>query len=67
MRVLLTMYGARGDIQPVGRAVRVRALGAQVQVCAPPDQELAEVLGCADVPLAPIGQPVRPRSKEVNV
>ena len=59
MRVLLSTYGGRGDVEPlVGLAVRLRALGAQVRVCAPPDcaQRLAEV----GVPLVPVGQPVRP-------
>lgn len=42
MRVLLSAYGAREDVEPVvGLAVRLRALGAQVRaqvrVCAPPD------------------------------
>ena len=38
MRVLLSTYGGRGDVEPVvGLAVRLRALGAQVRVCAPPD------------------------------
>ena len=37
MRVLLSTYGSRGDIEPmVGLAVRLRALGAEVRVCAPP-------------------------------
>ncbi len=59
MRVLLSTYGGRGDVEPlVALAVRLRALGAQVRVCAPPDcaQRLAEV----GVPLVPVGQPVRP-------
>jgi len=38
MRVLLSTYGSRGDVEPlVGLAVRLRALGAKVRVCAPPD------------------------------
>ena len=38
MRVLLSTYGGRGDVEPlVGLAVRLRALGAEVRVCAPPD------------------------------
>ena len=38
MRVLLSTYGGRGDVGPlVGLAVRLRALGAEVRVCAPPD------------------------------
>lgn len=46
MRVSLSAYGSRGDIEPmVGLAVRFRALGAEVPVRAP---------------LVPVGQPVRP-------
>ncbi len=59
MRVLLSTYGSRGDVQPlVGLAVRLRALGAQVRVCAPPD--FAERLAEVGVPLVPVGRPVRP-------
>ncbi|WP_328884996.1 glycosyltransferase [Streptomyces sp. NBC_00316] len=62
MRVLLVAYGSRGDVEPVvGLAVQLRALGAEVQVCAPPD--FAELLEGVGVPLAPIGLPVRPMVK----
>jgi vancomycin aglycone glucosyltransferase len=44
----------------VGRAVWVRARGAEVRVCAPPDEEVAERLAGVGVPLAPVGQPMRP-------
>src|SRR6266542_4819675 len=38
VRVLLSTHGGRGDVEPlVGPAVRLRALGAEVRVCAPPD------------------------------
>ena len=37
MRVLLSTDGARGDGPLVGLAVRLRALGVEVRVCAPPD------------------------------
>jgi len=37
VRVLLSIYGGRGDEPLVGLAVRLRALGAEVRVCAPPD------------------------------
>ena len=37
MRVLLSTYGGRGDEPLAGLAVRLRALGAEVRVCAPPD------------------------------
>jgi vancomycin aglycone glucosyltransferase len=40
MRVLLSTYDSRGGVEPlVGLAVQLRALGAEVRVCAPPDQE----------------------------
>lgn len=64
MRVLLVAYGSRGDVEPmVGFAVQLRALGAEVQMCAPPD--FAELLEGVGIPLAPIGQPVRPVVKGV--
>ncbi|HZN77900.1 MAG TPA: glycosyltransferase [Micromonosporaceae bacterium] len=59
MRVVLSTYGGRGDVEPlVGLAVRLRTLGTEVRVCAPPDcaDRLAEV----GVPLVPVGPPVRP-------
>ena len=46
MRVLLSTYDSRGGVEPlVGLAVRLRALGAQVRGCAPPDcaEQLAEM------------------------
>ena len=45
MRVLLSTYGSRGDVEPVvGIAVWLRALGTQLRVCAPPDCAATE--GC---------------------
>ena len=58
MRVLLSTYGSRGDVEPlVGLAVRLRELGAEVLVCAPPD--FAERLAEVGLPLVPVGLPVR--------
>jgi vancomycin aglycone glucosyltransferase len=58
MRVLLSTYGGRGDVEPLlALAVRARELGAQVQVCAPPDW--AERFAQFDVPLVPLGPSVR--------
>ncbi len=38
MRVLLSTCDSRGGVEPlVGLAVRLRALGAEVRMCAPPD------------------------------
>ena len=60
MRVLLLAYGSRGDVEPlVGLAVRLRALGAEVRVCVPPDEEFAQQLAAVGVPLVPYGPPVR--------
>jgi vancomycin aglycone glucosyltransferase len=54
MRVLLSTYESRGDLEPmVGLAVRLRALGAEVRVCAPPD--FAEQLARVGVPLVATG------------
>jgi vancomycin aglycone glucosyltransferase len=59
MRVLLSTYGGRGDVEPlVGLAVRLRELSAEVQMCAPED--CAERLAEVGVPLVPAGPPVRP-------
>ena len=45
MRVLLSTWGSRGDVEPLaGLAVAVRALGAEVRVCAPPDEDFAQRL-----------------------
>ena len=38
MRLLLSTYDSRGGLEPlVGIAMRLRALGAEVRVCAPSD------------------------------
>jgi vancomycin aglycone glucosyltransferase len=40
MRVLLPAYGSRGARRTeVALAVRLRALGAEVRVCTPPEKE----------------------------
>jgi vancomycin aglycone glucosyltransferase len=59
MRVVLSTYDSRGGVEPlVALAVRLRELGAEVRMCAPPD--CAERLAEVGVPLVPVGQPVRP-------
>ncbi|MFF2774011.1 glycosyltransferase [Streptomyces sp. NPDC058052] len=61
MRVVVSAYGARGSVEPmVGLAVRLRERGAEVRVCAPPDEEFTELLAEAGVPSVPVGAPVRP-------
>jgi vancomycin aglycone glucosyltransferase len=60
MRVLLTTFGSRGDVQPVlALAVALRALGADARVCAPADEEFAKLFAAAGVPLLPAFTPVR--------
>ncbi|UMP06415.1 glycosyltransferase [Amycolatopsis sp. EV170708-02-1] len=55
MRVLLSTIGTRGEVQPlVALAVRLRELGREVRLCAPPDfREWAERLGISFAPLGP--------------
>ncbi|WP_343069489.1 glycosyltransferase [Streptomyces olivoverticillatus] len=58
--MLLSTYGSRGDVEPlVGLAVQLRALGAEVRVCAPPDEDFAERLTGVGVPLVPVGPSAR--------
>ncbi|UZG55612.1 glycosyltransferase [Rhodococcus opacus] len=60
MRVLLSTYGSRGDVEPlVGLVVRLRELGAEVRVCAPPDEDFAERLAGVGVPMVPVGRSAR--------
>jgi vancomycin aglycone glucosyltransferase len=54
MRVLLSMYRSRGDVEPMaGLAVPLRTLGAGVWVCEPPD--CVELLARVAVPWVTIG------------
>jgi vancomycin aglycone glucosyltransferase len=58
MRVLLSTYDSRGGVEPlVALGVRLRELGADALVCAPPD--CAERLAEVGLPLVPVGEPVR--------
>ncbi|WP_320783040.1 glycosyltransferase [Streptomyces sp. CRN 30] len=60
MRVLLSTYGTRGDVEPlVALAVRLRALGVEVRMCTPPDEEFAERLAGLGVRHVPVGPAVR--------
>ncbi len=55
MRVVLSAYDSRGGVEPlIGLAVRLRGLGADVTVCAPPDE-----LPLRGVPFVPIGRSPR--------
>ena len=57
MRVLLTAWGSRGDIEPLAAlALRLRELGAEVRACVPPDEEFTALfarVGVAPLPLGP--------------
>jgi vancomycin aglycone glucosyltransferase len=60
MRVLLTTFGSRGDVQPLlALGVTLRALGADARVCAPPDDEFVKMFAAAAVPLLPAFTSVR--------
>lgn len=60
MRVLLSTYGSRGDVEPlVGLAVRLRSLGAEVRVCAPPDEDFADRLAGIGVSVVGVGRSAR--------
>jgi vancomycin aglycone glucosyltransferase len=60
MRVLLSTYGSRGDVQPlVALGLALRTLGAEVLICAPADAEFVELLDRVGLPLAPAFMPVR--------
>ncbi|SDZ16415.1 vancomycin aglycone glucosyltransferase [Amycolatopsis xylanica] len=60
MRVLLSTWGSRGDVEPLaGLAVALRGLGAEASVAAPPDDDFVELLGRAGVPLVPLGPSVK--------
>ncbi|NJQ01033.1 glycosyltransferase [Streptomyces zingiberis] len=55
MRALLSTTGTRGEVQPlVALALRLRELGQEAVICAPPDfQEWGEALGIPWVPAGP--------------
>lgn len=67
MRVLISTFGSRGDLQPMaGLAVALQALGAEVRLSAPPDQEFQALLARAGVTLVPTGAPIRAWVAEVR-
>ena len=60
VRALLTTYGSRGDVEPlVALAVQLARRGADVLMCAPPDQEFVDLLARHGVPLVPFAKPWR--------
>ena len=60
MRVLLSTWGSRGDIEPLAAlALRLRELGAEVRVCAPPDEEFVALFARVGATLIPLGPSTR--------
>lgn len=60
MRILLTTFGSRGDVQPLlVLAAALRSLGADARVCAPADREFVELADAVGVPLLPAFAQVR--------
>jgi vancomycin aglycone glucosyltransferase len=60
MRVLLTSWGSRGDVEPLaGLAVALRDLGAESALCVPSDDDFTALADRAGVPLIPLGPSVR--------
>lgn len=58
MRVLLSTWGSRGDVEPLlGLALELRAQGVDVRMCAPPD--FAERVAEVGVPFVTMGFAVR--------
>jgi vancomycin aglycone glucosyltransferase len=58
VRVLLSTWGSRGDVEPLlGFAVALKELGAEVRLCAPPD--FADLAARVGVEMLPAGTSVR--------
>ncbi|MCF1597674.1 glycosyltransferase [Streptomyces muensis] len=67
MRVVLSSYGSRGDVEPMAAlAVALRGLGAEVRVCAPEDEEFAERLACVGVEMVPVRLSIRALAAGAN-
>ena len=67
MRVLLTAWGSRGDLEPLAAlALRLRELGAEVRVCAPPDEEFAALFARVGVAVIPLGPSTRSIAAGLN-
>jgi vancomycin aglycone glucosyltransferase len=60
MRVLLSSWGSRGDVEPLAAlALRLRELGAEVRACVPPDEEFVELFARVGVTPTPLGPSTR--------
>lgn len=66
MRILLSTYGSRGDVEPLAAlGAALQAHGVEARVSAPADAEFTALLARAGVPLAPAFAPVREWAKEM--
>ena len=64
MRVVLSTFGGRGDVEPlVALASRLRELGVEVRACAPPDEDFVARFAAVGVELVPVG----PSARELTV
>lgn len=55
--MLLSTHDSRGAVEPLAAlGVQLRALGAEARVCAPPDQEFADLLAEIGLPLVASGE-----------
>ena len=66
MRILLSTYGSRGDVEPLAAlGAALQAHDVEARVSAPADAEFTALLARAGVPLAPAFAPVREWAKEM--
>ena len=60
MRVVLTAWGSRGDIEPLAAlALRLQELGVEVVACVPPDEEFAALFARVGVEPIALGPSTR--------
>ncbi|RVD56007.1 glycosyltransferase [Mesorhizobium sp. M2D.F.Ca.ET.185.01.1.1] len=66
MRILLSTYGSRGDVEPLAAlGAALQAHGVEARVSAPGDDEFAALAARAGVAFAPAFAPVREWAKEM--
>ncbi|RUX26432.1 glycosyltransferase [Mesorhizobium sp. M2A.F.Ca.ET.042.01.1.1] len=66
MRILLSTYGSRGDVEPLAAlGAALQAHGVEARVSAPGDAEFAALAARAGVAFAPAFAPVREWAKEM--
>jgi vancomycin aglycone glucosyltransferase len=60
VRALLATWGSRGDIEPLAAlAAQLHEIGAEVRVCAPPDEEFAALFSRVGMTVVPLGPSTR--------